>query len=140
MKRICTAVAVFLVVATISQGQQYRIGMVGGVHQSKVLETADLPGWDSLKSKYSARTGIHFGFIANLPFRTGSDLYFQPGIIFSNKGRKFTARYDTAVSQTLYVNSSEFINYLEMPFNLVYKLRLGKTGKFLMLLSFIPAS
>jgi outer membrane protein OmpA-like peptidoglycan-associated protein len=131
MKRICTAVAVFLVVATISQGQQYRIGMVGGVHQSKVLETADLPGWDSLKNKYSARTGIHFGFIANLPFRTGSDLYFQPGIIFSNKGRKFTARYDTAVSQTLYVNSSEFINYLEMPFNLVYKLRLGKTGKFL---------
>lgn len=130
MKRICTCVAALLLIATLSNAQ-YRIGMVGGVHQSKVLETSDQPGWDSLKNNYSARTGIHFGFIANLPFRTGSNLYFQPGIIFSNKGRKFTARYDTTISQTLYVNSSEFINYLEMPLNLVYKIQLGKSGKFI---------
>jgi outer membrane protein OmpA-like peptidoglycan-associated protein len=132
MKRICTTVAALLLLATFIQAQQqYRIGMVGGVHQSKVLEDADIPGWDSLKSKYSARTGIHFGFIANIPFSTGSNLYFQPGLMFSNKGRKFAARYDTTVSQTLYVNSSEFLNYLELPLNIVYKFRLGKTAKFL---------
>jgi OOP family OmpA-OmpF porin len=131
MKRICTSAAVLLLIAHFSYAQQYRIGMVGGVHQSKVLETTDLPGWDSLKNKYSARTGIHFGFIANLPLRTGSNIYFQPGIIFSNKGQKFTARYDTTISQVLYVNSSEFINYLEMPLNIVYKLRLGKSGRFI---------
>ncbi len=100
MKRICTTAAIILFFAAISHAQQYRIGMVGGIHQSKVLEEADLPGWDSLKNNYSPRTGVHFGFIANLPFRTGSNFYFQPGIIFSNKGRKFTARYDTTVSQT----------------------------------------
>ena len=105
--------------------------MVGGIHQSKVLETADVPGWDSLKNKFSARTGIHFGFMANLPFKTGSNFFFQPSMIFSNKGRTFAARYDTAISQTLSVNSSEFINYLEMPLNLVYKFQLGKSSHFI---------
>ncbi|MDP4262078.1 MAG: OmpA family protein [Bacteroidota bacterium] len=131
MKRICTVVAITLCIATVSHSQQFRIGMIGGIHQSKVLEENDLPGWDSTKNEYSARTGIHFGFIANLPFKTGSNLYFQPGIIFSNKGRKFAARYDTTVSQTLYVNSSEFINYIDIPLNLVYKFRLGKSASFM---------
>ncbi len=132
MKRICSIVAVAFLLAITTHAQQYRIGMIGGVHQSKVLENADIPGWDSLKNKYSARTGIHFGFIANLPFKTGSNFYFQPGIVFSNKGRKFAARYDTTVSQTLYVNSSEYINYLELPLNILYKFRLGKTATFLL--------
>ncbi len=131
MKRVCTTVATCLFLAIITHAQQYRIGMLGGVHQSKVLENADIPGWDSLKNKYSPRTGMHFGFIANMPFRTGSNVYFQPGIIFTNKGRKFAARYDTTVSQTLYVNASEFVNYLEVPLNVLYKFRLGKTAKFL---------
>jgi OmpA-OmpF porin, OOP family len=131
MKRICTTAAIMLFVAALSNSQPYRIGMIGGIHQSKVLETADLPGWDSLKNKYSARTGIHFGFMANLPFNTGSNFYFQPSMIFSNKGRSFAMRYDTAISQTLTVNSSEFINYLEMPLNLVYKFQLSRTSRFL---------
>jgi outer membrane protein OmpA-like peptidoglycan-associated protein len=131
MKRICTTAAICLFLAAISHSQQYRIGMIGGIHQSKVLEKNDLPGWDSLKNDYSARTGVHFGFMANLPFSTGSNFYFQPSMIFYNKGRKFAARYDTTVSQTLYVNSSEHINYLEMPLNLVYKLRLGRSARFI---------
>jgi OOP family OmpA-OmpF porin len=131
MKLSCTCVAALLLIATFSNAQQYRIGMLGGVHQSKVLESTDLPGWDSLKNKYSPRTGIHFGFIANIPFKAGSNLYFQPSIIFSNKGRKFAMRYDTTVSQTLYVSSSEFINYLDLPLNVVYKFRLGKTARFI---------
>ncbi len=130
MKRICTTVAILLLIAVFSNAQ-YRIGMVGGVHQSKVLENADLPGWDSTKNNYTSRTGIHFGFIANIPFGTGSNFYFQPGILFANKGRKFSQSYDTTVSQTLYVNSSEFFNYLDVPLNLVYKFRLGKTAKFI---------
>jgi outer membrane protein OmpA-like peptidoglycan-associated protein len=105
--------------------------MIGGIHQSKVLENADYPGWDSVKNKYSSRTGIHFGFMANLPLGAGSNFYFQPNLIFSNKGRNFAARYDTTVSQTLSVHSSEFINYLEMPMNLVYKLQLGRTSRFI---------
>ena len=52
MKRISTSVAITLFIATFSQAQQYRIGMIGGIHQSKVLEEANLPGWDSLKNKY----------------------------------------------------------------------------------------
>lgn len=132
MKRVLTIVAILLVVAASSHAQQYRIGMVGGIHQSKVLEENDIPGWDSIKGNFSARTGVHFGFIANLPFKTGGNFYFQPGIYFYNKGRKFSARYDTTVSQTLYVNASEFINYIEVPLNLVYKFPLGRNAKFML--------
>lgn len=131
MKRICTSVTILLLVVTFSHAQQYRIGMEGGVHQSKVLENADIPGWDTLKNKYSSRTGIHFGFIANLPLGKNDNFYLQPGIVFTNKGRKFTARFDTTVSQILYVNSSEYLNYLELPVNLLYKFRLGKNAKFI---------
>src|SRR5215510_9841770 len=113
MKRICTTLAILLFIAAISHAQPYRIGMIGGVHQSKVLESNDLPGWDSLKNKFSPRTGLHFGFMANIPFSTGSNLYFQPSMVFYNKGRSFASRYDTTISQTLSVSSSEFINYLE---------------------------
>jgi len=130
MKRICTTVAVLLLIAAYSNGQPYRIGMIGGPHQSNVLENRDVPGWDTMKNKYTPRTGLHFGFIANLPLGH-SQFYFQPGIIFANKGRKFSATYDTTISQTMYVNSSEFINYLDVPFNFLYKFRLGKSARFI---------
>jgi OOP family OmpA-OmpF porin len=130
MKKLCTFLAITFCIAGVCKAQPYRIGMVGGLQQSKVLEQTDLPGWDSLKNNFSARTGVHFGFIANLSFKAGSNFYFQPGLFFSNKGRKFAARYDTSVSQTLYVSSSEFLNYLELPLNLVYKFRLGRSANF----------
>jgi outer membrane protein OmpA-like peptidoglycan-associated protein len=131
MKKLCNFLALVFCLVYVSHAQEYRIGMVGGPHQSRVLEQNDLPGWDVTKNSFSPRTGVHFGFIANLSLNPKSSLYFQPGLLYFNKGRKFASRYDTAVSQILSVNSIEHINYLEIPLNLVYKFRLSSSAKFI---------
>ncbi len=39
---------------------------------------------------------------------------------------------DTTIHDTLQLNSSEYLNYIEIPFNLVVKMRLGKKVKFVL--------
>jgi len=129
MKKICTLLATFLLVASISRAQ-LRVGLIAGGHQSKVIEDNDLPNWDEIKNFYSGRTGVHFGVIADIRLGKKSNFYFQPGIVYHNKGRKFSAVYDTTTSDVFQVNANEFVNYLDMPLNLVYKFRLGGNVKF----------
>jgi OOP family OmpA-OmpF porin len=109
---------------------QLRVAIVGGVNSSSVKETNDLPGWDSISNNYSSRTGIHFGFMADLPFSSTSKFYFQPGIIFYNKGRKYAAPYDS-VGTIKTFSSSQFVNYIDIPLNLVLKFSVGKKTKFM---------
>jgi len=108
---------------------QVKIAITGGPHSAFVKESNDLPGWDSLKNKYTSRTGVHLGFIADIPLRQNSKLFFQPGIIFYNKGRKFSSTYDTATSPYSRIDSRQFINYIDFPLNLVYKHPVGKNAK-----------
>lgn len=131
MKKLCNLIAILCCLAAVSNAQTYRVGMAIGPHQSKVLEENDLPGWDALKNSFSPRTGFHFGFIANLPLNAKSSMFFQPGLYYYNKGRKFAALYDTSVSDTRSIHMSENINYLELPLNLVYKFKLSRTAKFI---------
>src|SRR6185369_3897930 len=99
---------------------QFRVALAGGVNSSSVKETNDLPGWDSIKNNYSSRTGVHFGFMADMRITPASKLYFQPGVMFSMKGRKYVAPYDsTGIIKTF--SSSQFVNYIEAPLNLVLK-------------------
>lgn len=131
MKKLCNLIALICCLAALSHAQNYRVAIVAGPHQSKVLEENDLPGWSTMKNSYTPRTGIHFGFIGNLSLNAKSSLFFQPGIMYFNKGRKFAARYDTTVSTILSINRIEHTNYLELPLNLVYKFRLSSTAKFI---------
>jgi len=109
---------------------QLRIAMVGGAHTASVNETNSLPDWDDLKSKYSSRTGVHFGFMADLQLGVNSRVYFQPGVILYNKGRKFSNTYDTTVFDYSSIDASQYVNYIEVPLNLVYKLPIGQKVKF----------
>ena len=108
---------------------QFKIAIIGGGQQSKVIEENNLPGWDSLKNNYSARTGAHFGFIADLPFGADSKLSFQPGIIYYNKGRKYLQRFDTAATHIINKSSTQYVNYIDVPLNLV--LKFGNKTKFI---------
>jgi outer membrane protein OmpA-like peptidoglycan-associated protein len=102
---------------------QLRIAVAGGVHQSAIDEDRDL-------SNYSKRTGVHLGFIADLQVRQGSGFYFQPGILYYNKGRKYLEQFDTSVSNIVEISRKEFLNTVDMPINLVYKFKLGEKIKF----------
>ncbi len=119
-----------LFLAALFTKAQLRVAIVGGINSSSVKETNDLPGWDSISNNYSSRTGVHFGFMADLPFSYISKFYFQPGIIFYTKGRKYTAPYDSTGAIKSF-SSSQFVNYIDVPLNLVFKIPLGKKNKFM---------
>src|SRR6187402_426112 len=131
MKRTLLLAAVLLVFWQISNAQ-LRIAIAGGAHSSTIVETNDLPNWSEIESGYSNRTGAHFRFIADLQLGVKSKFYAQPGVMFYNKGRKFYSNYDTSVYNYFSIDAKQFINYIDIPLNLVYKIPLGgKTKLFL---------
>src|SRR6201999_2353852 len=85
--------------------------------------------WDSIKNNFSSRTGFHAGVMADVPFSPTSKLYFQPGVIFYMKGRKYNAPYDSTGAVRSY-SASQFINYIDIPLNFVVKIPISKTVKF----------
>jgi OmpA-OmpF porin, OOP family len=99
---------------------QVRVGILGGAHQSEVLEENDLPNFDDFKKGYSKRTGAHFGFIADMPFSPKSKLYFQPAVIFQAKGRKYSDSMMVGLDP-VYITAQQYLNYIDVPLNLVYK-------------------
>jgi outer membrane protein OmpA-like peptidoglycan-associated protein len=104
---------------------QLRVGLAGGPSVSSVKEINDLPGWDSIRNNYSSRTGIHLGIIADIRLSSTSKFYFQPGVFFYNKGRKYTTPNDTVGTIRTYT-FSQLLNYMDMPLNVLVKFPLGQ--------------
>lgn len=130
MKKSGLSLLIVLFAALCAQAQ-FRIAFAGGVNNSSVKETNDITGWDSIRHNYSSRTGIHIGFVADLRVTPTSKIYFQPGIFFYNKGRKYASPYDSiGIIQTY--TTSQFINYMDMPLNFVLKIPLGGKAKFML--------
>jgi OmpA-OmpF porin, OOP family len=119
MRRLILSFSVFLLLSTASFSQ-IRVAIAGGGHQASVNETNSLPRWDSIKNNYTGRGGAHFGVVADIPFSIKSKLYFQPGVMLYNKGRKYTGTFDT-IQTRVSENKKQFINYIDIPLNLIYK-------------------
>jgi outer membrane protein OmpA-like peptidoglycan-associated protein len=144
MKR--TSLLFFITICFIAYSHaQLKVAIVGGGHQSKVIEDNDLPGWDSLKNFNSGRNGIHLGFMADLRFNERSNFYFQPAVMFFNKGRKYrTPNQDTTLTikrpplddstfDTYHFQQRKnFRDYIDIPLNVVYKLKLAKKFSFVL--------
>ena len=128
MKKSITVLFISFLFIGIANGQ-IRLAIAGGAQNSSVREENNLPGWDTARNNYSPRTGFHLGFVADMPFSPRSVLSFQPSIMFSNKGRKFAATYDTSVSAISKMNALYFINYMELSPNLVLKIPIGKKSR-----------
>ena len=137
MKRFPLLVALLFISIFYSRAQ-FKVAFVGGGHQSKIVEDNDLPGWDTLKNHYSGRMGIHFGFTANVPLVAGSNFYFQPSVLFYNKGRNYhsnavdtsvrisTDQGDSIVNTVSYNTGKNYLNYVDIPLNVVYKYKLSE--------------
>jgi OOP family OmpA-OmpF porin len=124
----CILLSIIIPGLSVPAFSQVRVGILGGLHQSDVLEENDIPNFEEFKQGYSKRTGAHFGLIADMPFSPKSKLYFQPSVIFFNKGRKY-ADSTTGPFGPVYVTAEQFINYIDVPLNIVYKF--GKKVKFI---------
>jgi len=104
---------------------QLRVAIVGGAHSSSVIETNTGSNWDSISNNYSARTGVHFGLMADMPLSQYSKFYFQPAVMLYNKGRKYSSPYDSTGTIKTY-SYSQYVNYIDIPMNITFKYPLGK--------------
>lgn len=109
---------------------QTRISILGGLHNASVT-----PSW-TMQPGASAqvmtnRTGAHFGFQAFIPLSENSKVFFQPGVIYSAKGSMQEQVFDTSVSLQMRYTHKQFLNYIDLPMNLVVKLPIKRKTSFI---------
>jgi OmpA-OmpF porin, OOP family len=110
---------------------QTKLSILGGVRQATVIESNNLAGWDSIKAGFSPVNGIHAGLMADIQASKKYPLYFQAAIIYTAKGRSFSAKYNPkGIASLKDSNFKQNLNYIELPLNIVYKIKLGKTMRF----------
>jgi OOP family OmpA-OmpF porin len=123
----------FLVILGVTNLQaQVRLGILGGVQTAKVLETNNIPGWDTaVKPFNNSRTGFELGVVVEIPIGH-SRFFFQPGILYSTKGRIYSRTNDSIAalnSDTIFNKSSLKMGYVEIPLNLTYKVHLTRNHR-----------
>lgn len=116
---------VFIPLAFTRLQAQVRLGILGGVNSDKVLETNNIPGWDTTTKPFDrSRTGFQLGVMLEIPIgHTG--LYFQPWISYITKGRLYQQNNDSLTAlatDTVYNKQTLKLSYVEMPLNLTYKI------------------
>ena len=97
-------------------------------------ETNDISFWETkIKPGYSSKSGFHIGLLGEIPL--SSNFFFQPGLMYMSKGRKYFQRNDdlaAILTDTISNAVTTSVNYIELPLNLAYKLPLGKKVKFVL--------
>lgn len=121
-----------LLISSLDGLAQVRLGILGGLHSSSVLETNQLPGWDTAVKKYlSGRSGYQLGLIVEVPIgRKG--FFFQPAITYITKGRQYNRNNDSLTAlftDTIYNKAMLNLSYIEIPLNLTYKMMLTPTHR-----------
>jgi len=122
----------FAVTSYCSLHAQVKLGILGGLHSAKVLETNHIPGWDTTTKPFmNSRSGFQLGFILEIPLGN-KGLFFQPAITYVTKGRVYNKNNDslTALStDTVYNKQSLKLGYMEVPLDLTYKFPLTVNRK-----------
>ncbi len=134
MKYICLLLLACCL-STLSVAQ-LRMGLLGGPHSATVKEQNSLPDWETqMKPRYSSRGGLNLGLLIDVPLSANNRWYLSPGIFYMSKGRKYYMRNDTLnsiQSDTISASNNLAVNYIDIPFNLTYKIPLGKKAKFIL--------
>ena len=104
---------------------QVRLGILGGVNSDKVLESNNIPGWDTTTKPFDrSRTGFQLGVMLEIPIGHNG-LYFSPWISYITKGRLYQRNNDSLTAlatDTVYNKAILKLSYVEMPLNLTYKI------------------
>jgi outer membrane protein OmpA-like peptidoglycan-associated protein len=111
---------------------QVKLGILGGLHSSKVLETNHIPGWDTTTKPFmNTRSGFQLGLILEVPLGH-KGLFFQPSITYITKGRTYDRNNDsltTLITDTIYNKQTLKLSYVEVPLNLTYKLPISSNRR-----------
>lgn len=127
MKKLAYTLLFSSIIISTKGIAQLRTAIVGGIQSSSVPGNSNTQ-WDTLNHQYSSRIGFSAGILAEVPVFNSSALYFRTGLTYSNKGRKFASSYDTT-NNVRSVKGRQFVNYMEVPLNLLYKKDLGKSSR-----------
>ncbi len=114
---------------------QMRLGIMGGPHSSSVIEKNFIPDWaNTTEPYYAKRSGIHLGIMGEIPLGYTNKAFFQTGILYMAKGRKYQRLYDTTrvKTDTLFHSNTFYTNYIEVPLNITLKLRMSKKSSFIL--------
>lgn len=135
MKKIVTLVLLNLCVFSFSYAQ-LRVGLIGGPSSSSILETNNLPDWQTqTKPFYTNRSGFHAGFLVRVPLNAAQSFFFQPGFMYQTKGNKYYKTNDTTVyraNDSVFLSRDFSTNYIDVPLNLGYRFTLGKKAGFML--------
>ena len=131
-------VCLCLVTAFLFSNAQSSVAIIGGLQKASVSPDFLLYP-DTLRKVSTSKTGVVLGLVATIPLK--KNFYLRTGVIYSSKGSNWTQFYDTT---NLYastkdlpsnqkikpysVNTKLNVNFIDIPFNLVYKLRLKKSS------------
>jgi OOP family OmpA-OmpF porin len=128
MKNLATLVVFIAFCQFNTAVAQLKVAIEAGAHLASVQGNNN-PGWDTITYRYGTRTGYHVGILADIAFSANSNFHLQSGMNFSNKGRKFSITYDTSTSTVAKIDALQYVNYMELPLNLVFKVKLGKKSR-----------
>ena len=75
----------FAIIPICALKAQVKLGIIGGLHSSNVLETNHIPGWDTTTKPFlNSRSGFQLGFILETPIGH-KGLFFQPSFSRSER-------------------------------------------------------
>jgi hypothetical protein len=111
MKKLLTTS--FVIMLVICTNAQVKFGIKGGVNFAKQKWTVS-----GASISFDSKVGFMAGVILESPF--SESLFFQSGVLFSQKGMKLNASSGGATSDI-----DLTLNYLDVPLNLIYKADAG---------------
>ena len=119
-----------LVIAALGVFSQAKVGLFGGANRSEILQTSNQANWNTIKGNYEPIYGYHGGLLAEFALNKKGSLAFQPNVVYYNKGRKYM---QTFASPTTLRDSGvkQMLNYIDIPLNVIGKLRIFKKLKFI---------
>ncbi|MCQ2236059.1 MAG: PorT family protein [Bacteroidales bacterium] len=111
IKAIICAIGLFAM--AVATSAQTRFGVVGGVNINKIrMEEESL----------DPKAGFHFGVM--METNLVGNLYFQPSLVFTQKGAKFSAE-EVIFGEKVSFEEDYKLNYLQLPVEFSYRMPVG---------------
>ena len=127
---------------------QVKLGVMGGPQSATIRETNQIAGWDTATGRYyKGKSGIHIGVMAEIPLSPSSRFFFEPAVLYSQKGRSFSKntvrQYPDSINgidtSVIAISTQQLtIQYIDIPLNFAYKLPLSKKNTTHLLISAGP--
>lgn len=117
--------------SAIFSAAQSRVAIVGGLHSTSVSPFLNKQA-NAIGRTETKKSGLHFGFLADVPFKENSKLSFQPGVLYSSKAVVHQQTLDTSTTKFYQFTTEQAINYIDIPMNFVLKLPVKGKTKFIL--------